>query len=41
MLAEGVERLARVIGRMLDEDTTSDDNALLTPATDAEPKNFW
>ncbi|KAF2849206.1 PLP-dependent transferase [Plenodomus tracheiphilus IPT5] len=41
MLAEGIERLARVIGRMLDEDTTSDDNAPLTPATDAEPKSFW
>ncbi|KAH9872285.1 hypothetical protein IAQ61_005120 [Plenodomus lingam] len=42
MLAEGIERLARVIGRMLDEeDTTSDDNAALTPTTDAEPKSFW
>lgn len=41
MLAEGIERLALVIGRMLDEDTTSDDNAPLTPATDADTKNFW
>jgi len=41
MLAEGIERLGQVIRRMLDEEVVSDDNAQLTPTTDADTKNFW
>jgi len=42
MLAEGVERLGQVMGRMLDENTTTgDDDAPRTPATDAEPSSLW
>lgn len=41
MLAEGIQRLAKVVGRMLDEETASEDNAQLTPASDTETQTFW